>query len=893
MNIRKTWFGNLNFLLGILIVAANSYLVFYVSLINNYISSSYKFSLLNAIEASFFVVLEFCSYLLIKKLVLKSTKDYSTLVRVSRPVSLICFLVVFVTGFILRFTYLQKQILNINMGSDASYSTDLLPEASSGISKICNEIFINRCHMSIIDFSQMNMILSVFCCLLVYLSVKMLWGNIASFGCLFVLMFVSPFYKENVISFTSDYVLLTLASIVVIFSAVLLKIIQKGRISTPIYLLFIPIGILAGFLIGSDVLCLFIFVALFLLTLMSLNKVNISDKSSINNSISYNPLLSCSILTVAALAGYFLFSIIANSVTAGDGINFINDITNLFNKIDISKLSLFSPADNPITAWFVFSLALFGLISYVTTHNDKISVLTLVYICMLFIYSFGSASNAVGSILVAVLGTSCGIGIKDLIFEIESEETVQDEADVLKSNDVNMQNVTVSSENRYDSNKESQSYTNDYYSRNNNNQNENNYNSKETVDNKSVSESYNKSDSVDSASLYIAKESVREIEDTTETLSNNSNEVTYKTDENQSDYSINNTYIAKETVPVSTPVNTEFSEENTVSQSVSGNEIFVQEDKNYENISNDNGFMNDFLGDLYEDEVIDFTMPPTIKKTDNNNNNIQDLTETENITSTSDSADNAIPSTFANDNTTPVSDYKNFENENKIENVNDSVSNTISSQSNSDKQDNDYYNPDLNAFDPAIMAALEKQLDSGKLNLNESKTSSNLIQVITPSEDELSVSDDGWFFNSVPEKDMFADIDRNEIPRRARISHEEETKHSKKTKQKAESKNKVKRNKKIENQSIINEIPASQHTTEIKQSATRYEAENNDKVIENSAKAPVSDNSIVENKPGYIENVLPLPKPHVKKEISFSYEPSEKLMKYDIEISDNDDFDYE
>lgn len=41
----------------------------------------------------------------------------------------------------------------------------------------------------------------------------------------------------------------------------------------------------------------------------------------------------------------------------------------------------------------------------------------------------------------------------------------------------------------------------------------------------------------------------------------------------------------------------------------------------------------------------------------------------------------------------------------------------------------------------------------------------------------------------------------------------------------------------------------------------------------------------------FIENPLPLPKKHVKKTMDYSFEPEEHLMKYDIEVSDDDDFD--
>lgn len=41
----------------------------------------------------------------------------------------------------------------------------------------------------------------------------------------------------------------------------------------------------------------------------------------------------------------------------------------------------------------------------------------------------------------------------------------------------------------------------------------------------------------------------------------------------------------------------------------------------------------------------------------------------------------------------------------------------------------------------------------------------------------------------------------------------------------------------------------------------------------------------------FIENPLPLPKKHVKKTMGYQFEPEEHLMKYDIEVKDDDDFD--
>jgi len=41
----------------------------------------------------------------------------------------------------------------------------------------------------------------------------------------------------------------------------------------------------------------------------------------------------------------------------------------------------------------------------------------------------------------------------------------------------------------------------------------------------------------------------------------------------------------------------------------------------------------------------------------------------------------------------------------------------------------------------------------------------------------------------------------------------------------------------------------------------------------------------------FIENPLPLPKKHVKKSMDYRFEPEPELMKYDIEVKENDDFD--
>lgn len=45
-----------------------------------------------------------------------------------------------------------------------------------------------------------------------------------------------------------------------------------------------------------------------------------------------------------------------------------------------------------------------------------------------------------------------------------------------------------------------------------------------------------------------------------------------------------------------------------------------------------------------------------------------------------------------------------------------------------------------------------------------------------------------------------------------------------------------------------------------------------------------------DEKPRYFDNPLPLPKKHVKREMDYQYPVEEKDMKYDVEVSENDDF---
>lgn len=63
---------------------------------------------------------------------------------------------------------------------------------------------------------------------------------------------------------------------------------------------------------------------------------------------------------------------------------------------------------------------------------------------------------------------------------------------------------------------------------------------------------------------------------------------------------------------------------------------------------------------------------------------------------------------------------------------------------------------------------------------------------------------------------------------------------------------------------------------------------------DSSDEKPTYNTTLLENdkKPvQFIPNPLPTPKPHIKKTMGYAFEPEQKDMKYDIHVSDNDDFD--
>ena len=64
-----------------------------------------------------------------------------------------------------------------------------------------------------------------------------------------------------------------------------------------------------------------------------------------------------------------------------------------------------------------------------------------------------------------------------------------------------------------------------------------------------------------------------------------------------------------------------------------------------------------------------------------------------------------------------------------------------------------------------------------------------------------------------------------------------------------------------------------------------------DKPIENAEEKTAEQTEEKREVPQFFETPLPMPKKHVKKSIDYAFEPSDDLMKYDVEISPNDDFD--
>jgi hypothetical protein len=71
------------------------------------------------------------------------------------------------------------------------------------------------------------------------------------------------------------------------------------------------------------------------------------------------------------------------------------------------------------------------------------------------------------------------------------------------------------------------------------------------------------------------------------------------------------------------------------------------------------------------------------------------------------------------------------------------------------------------------------------------------------------------------------------------------------------------------------------------------EAKETEKASENTKAEEVKEEKEVKEvkEVKLFDNPLPVPKPHVRKEISYSFEPDESMMKFDLDINENDDFD--
>lgn len=84
-------------------------------------------------------------------------------------------------------------------------------------------------------------------------------------------------------------------------------------------------------------------------------------------------------------------------------------------------------------------------------------------------------------------------------------------------------------------------------------------------------------------------------------------------------------------------------------------------------------------------------------------------------------------------------------------------------------------------------------------------------------------------------------------------------------------------------------IPQTTETTLLN---TQTEPVNTPVVAASSGAVSPAMEENTEEKPGFIENPLPLPKKHVKKTMGYGIEIPEDMMKFDIETSDMDDFDF-
>ncbi len=86
-------------------------------------------------------------------------------------------------------------------------------------------------------------------------------------------------------------------------------------------------------------------------------------------------------------------------------------------------------------------------------------------------------------------------------------------------------------------------------------------------------------------------------------------------------------------------------------------------------------------------------------------------------------------------------------------------------------------------------------------------------------------------------------------------------------------------------ESVIEEVDTEAEWIDLNEEPEKAEITEELEMIE------ITEKSEEPKKPRYFENPLPLPKKHVKREMDYQYPVEEKDMKYDVEVSEDDDFD--
>lgn len=97
----------------------------------------------------------------------------------------------------------------------------------------------------------------------------------------------------------------------------------------------------------------------------------------------------------------------------------------------------------------------------------------------------------------------------------------------------------------------------------------------------------------------------------------------------------------------------------------------------------------------------------------------------------------------------------------------------------------------------------------------------------------------------------------------------------------------------LEGAGVIDEVVIMENAVKIEKAVKKEKAMKKEKAVKAEKTVKIEETVKVEKKePGaWLDNPLPVPKRHVKKEMDYTIEPTAELMHYDIEVSDDDDFD--